>query len=162
MQPNQNFWKYREYFNGIQAPKIPYLAVSLRDFTFINVGNPTYTEEGAINVERLNMLYEQVKIIKRLQKRSMDYDFTNLATLKEESLINYIYNLPFIDNEEILHELSSRFLARANNPGESHSYSYLFQLNDSSDSSLSLSIKERGKCNFPFFLPLFTYNFPLS
>jgi hypothetical protein len=58
---------YRECFDKVQGPKIPYLAVSLRDITFINIGNSNYNEDGSINVDRLAMLHQQVQNIRRLQ-----------------------------------------------------------------------------------------------
>jgi hypothetical protein len=67
MQPQQNFWTYREWFDKVQGPKIPYLAVSLRDITFINIGNNNYREDGSINFDRLSMLHQQVQNIRRLQ-----------------------------------------------------------------------------------------------
>ena len=42
MAPQQNYKCYRERFRETPYPKLPYLAVILRDITFVNVGNAKY------------------------------------------------------------------------------------------------------------------------
>ena len=66
---------YREFFDKVQGPKIPYLAVSLRDITFINIGNNNYNEDGSINFDRLAMLHQQVQNIRRLQVQNETLPF---------------------------------------------------------------------------------------
>lgn len=153
MQPPQNFWNYRECFEKVSEPKIPYLAVVLRDITFINIGNSNYQPDGSINLDRLIMLYKQVKQVRKLQKSAQLRDFKDLPRLTEPSLIEYCQSLPFIDNDEFLHELAARFMIKSKDTTRSvesmlnsSSLLSLFHISDSSDSSLSLTIsKDKGR-----------------
>lgn len=154
MQPQQNFWTYRECFDKVQGPKIPYLAVSLRDITFINIGNNNYNEDGSINVDRLAMLHQQVQNIRRLQETAQQTEVKELDRLTDPELIEYCHSPPFIDNDEVLHELAARFMSRTKDVNSNvdsilnnSNILSLFHISDSSDSSLSLtvSVRDRGR-----------------
>jgi hypothetical protein len=152
MQPQQNFWNYRECFDKTTGPKIPYLAVSLRDITFINIGNSNYNADGAINVDRLLMLHQQVQNIRRLQETSQQIDFKELGRISDSSLAEYCYDPPFIDNDEVLHELAARFMMKTKDVNSNvdsilnnSNILSLFHISDSSDSSLSLTVSLRGE-----------------
>ncbi|ELR16308.1 RasGEF domain containing protein [Acanthamoeba castellanii str. Neff] len=152
MQPQQNFWT--ECFDKVQGPKIPYLAVSLRDITFINIGNNNYNEDGSINVDRLAMLHQQVQNIRRLQETAQQTEVKELDRLTDPELIEYCHSPPFIDNDEVLHELAARFMSRTKDVNSNvdsilnnSNILSLFHISDSSDSSLSLtvSVRDRGR-----------------
>lgn len=51
MAPQQNFRNYRDRFKDAPFPKLPYLAVVLRDVTFINVGNEKY-RPGKLHLQK--------------------------------------------------------------------------------------------------------------
>jgi len=57
----------------------------LRDITFINIGNSNYQPDGSINLDRLIMLYKQVKQVRKLQVLADTFPFV-LCSIAAASL----------------------------------------------------------------------------
>jgi len=68
MDPNQNFKNYRTLIisKPKETPLVPYLALYLRDITFITDGNPDFTEEGLINFEKMLLLGSRIQEVRVL------------------------------------------------------------------------------------------------
>ena len=101
MSPDGNFKKYRDLLNEAKPPKIPYLAVLLKDFTFLNEGNARYYPAGEINLKRIGMLYRQIETIMRLQLKC------GYKTKKKvPGLAEYLSHLESIRDEKELYRKS--------------------------------------------------------
>ena len=101
MSPDGNFKKYRDLLNEAKPPKIPYLAVLLKDFTFLNEGNARYDSAGGINLKRIGMLYRQIETIMRLQLKC------GYKTKKKvPGLAEYLSHLESIRDEKELYRKS--------------------------------------------------------
>jgi len=123
MNPMTNFKNYRELYASIneeKSPKLPYFALVLRDFTFINEGNPKHKNDGRINVDRIQMLSNQVKEVKRIQSNCI-YKETSGAKEREKGQNEMLKGLlgkldTCIMDEELLLRMS--FKCQAPGPRE--------------------------------------------
>lgn len=80
MLGGHNFKKYREIIrnNNINRTRtIPYIALFLRDLTFINDGNPNYTNRG-INLEKVRLLGSTILNFRMFQDMEWGIERTEL------------------------------------------------------------------------------------
>ena len=110
MSASSNFKKYRDLLVTLTEARIPYLAVILKDLTLINEGNAKYQETGYINWERIEMIYQQVEAIKRMQS-SCEYKFKKKGA--DDGLRTSLRDLQPITDEPTLYKMSYRFQAKA-------------------------------------------------
>lgn len=105
MQTEGNFRRYRSELAAIneeKTPKIPYMPIVLKDFTFIEEGNAKYDEDGRVNVDRLQLLSAQLANIKRMQQHC----FYKKKQGVTEGMRRYLANLNVVQDDEELHRLS--------------------------------------------------------
>ncbi|KAL6069552.1 hypothetical protein QOT17_007398 [Balamuthia mandrillaris] len=100
MSPIENFKNYREVLRASPLPVMPYIGVFSRDLTLIHEGNKCYLDNGAINMELLELVHERLKSIFRYQNNPMIAEETSPA------VAHYVRNLDPIWDEEELHRLS--------------------------------------------------------
>ncbi len=125
MDVKQNYKTYRDTISELlgnnsggsvpanstrKVGKLPYLAIFLRDITFISVGSPTYLADGSINLDKLVMLHEQTKLAAQFQNDSTLYEFENPSEMTPQRLAiqNYILSLPLISDYDVLYSLSQQ------------------------------------------------------
>lgn len=60
---------YKKAFHSPNVPVIPYLAVNLRDLTFIEDGNQDFRPNGMVNFEKMSMLSKVFSEIHECQRR---------------------------------------------------------------------------------------------
>jgi len=102
--PAGNYARYRELLRGLEErrsePVLPYVAVFLRDVVYVFDGNADTTADGeALNVEKLELLSQQVLRLKALQ--GLPFSFQ----LKRDLLL-YVRNLKGALDEEMLYTIS--------------------------------------------------------
>ncbi|KAL6064353.1 hypothetical protein QOT17_010934 [Balamuthia mandrillaris] len=116
------------------APRIPYVAIILRDLTFTDVGNTDYTqqqqkeqpqteeageskreegepsvEDGRINKEKMLMLYMLIKWVCKLQEKAaqLELECEGIGTSEiRQRAQAFLKALPAIRNDKILDQLS--------------------------------------------------------
>eukprot|EP01102_Stenamoeba_stenopodia_P000306 TRINITY_DN10287_c0_g1_i2.p1 TRINITY_DN10287_c0_g1~~TRINITY_DN10287_c0_g1_i2.p1 ORF type:complete len:742 (+),score=161.36 TRINITY_DN10287_c0_g1_i2:397-2622(+) len=98
MDSNQNFKNYRGTIlsKSKDTPIVPYLALYLRDVTFITDGNPDFTEEGLINFEKMQLLGSRIQEI-RAGIEQAGYD----EFQPDQNLQQYLLHLTHWDEDEI-------------------------------------------------------------
>jgi len=112
MSSMSNFKRYRDTLNSlVELPRIPYLAVILKDLTLINEGNPKYKTSGYVNWERIEMLFEQVEAIRQMQACCI-YKQRKKGGADEE-LKERLQDLLPVSDETVLYKLSYRFQPKA-------------------------------------------------
>lgn len=101
--PAGNYAKYRELLRSLEErhsePVLPYVAVFLRDVVYVFDGNPDTTPDGSLNVEKLQLLSEQVLRLRALQ--SIPFSFQ----LKRD-LLAAVKDLKGALDEEMLYSIS--------------------------------------------------------
>lgn len=98
MSPSGNFKSYRNL--DTTPPTLPYLAISLRDLTFINDGNPDYIGNNLINFQKMVLFDEQIQKILKCQstpysltrKEEIKSQLTNLYCVEEDELVKFATN----------------------------------------------------------------------
>mmetsp|Transcript_19008 Transcript_19008/g.48341 ORF Transcript_19008/g.48341 Transcript_19008/m.48341 type:complete len:605 (-) Transcript_19008:112-1926(-) len=98
MSPQHNFKAYRSLDHT--PPMIPYLAMYLRDLTFVNDGNKDYLEENAtiINFEKMMLFAERIY-------SWLDFTYVPYALTSKDNIRNVLSNITWLD-EEALHKCS--------------------------------------------------------
>mmetsp|Transcript_19709 Transcript_19709/g.50031 ORF Transcript_19709/g.50031 Transcript_19709/m.50031 type:complete len:633 (-) Transcript_19709:72-1970(-) len=98
ISPASNFSNYRNTIKFCEPPAIPYIAIFLKDLTFIEDGNPDYLAQNLINFEKMRMISKVFQDIQRFQEvqyclkevpviqKWLDLKLTN--TLDEKELYN--------------------------------------------------------------------------
>eukprot|EP01117_Protostelium_nocturnum_P012508 TRINITY_DN4610_c0_g2_i4.p1 TRINITY_DN4610_c0_g2~~TRINITY_DN4610_c0_g2_i4.p1 ORF type:complete len:799 (-),score=111.02 TRINITY_DN4610_c0_g2_i4:1388-3784(-) len=108
-----NFKSYRASIKQITFPAVPYIAVTLKDLTFIEDGNPDFREDGLVNFEKMAMLSNAFEGIQVFQ--IYEYQF------EENEEIRSILTKPVvIYDTDLLYKL-----AQANETGQSNSHQLL-------------------------------------
>ncbi|KAJ4931564.1 hypothetical protein JOQ06_025859 [Pogonophryne albipinna] len=107
--PSLNHKAYRDSFKKMKAPKIPFPPLLLKDITFIHEGNKTF-HDNLVNFEKLHMIAETVRLIRKCQKDPMGNGITQKSSTEVRA---YIDDLHIIDNQQTLFELSHRLEPRA-------------------------------------------------
>jgi len=92
--PQKSYKNLREHVVSVNPPCIPYLGMYLTDLTFINDGNPTFTQEGLVNIKKGTLtagvvakvqLYQQVPYV--LTRVSvLHHHLSNLVTDDDNAL----------------------------------------------------------------------------
>jgi len=104
MENRYNYKTYRESLKERKPPVLPYLGVFLRDLTFIEEGNPTFTEKLIVNLEKMKLITTVISDIQEYQNpnvynpyfpalRSKDRKFlkSGLVGLSEDALYDLSY-----------------------------------------------------------------------
>eukprot|EP01117_Protostelium_nocturnum_P002414 TRINITY_DN130_c0_g3_i1.p1 TRINITY_DN130_c0_g3~~TRINITY_DN130_c0_g3_i1.p1 ORF type:complete len:1171 (+),score=382.86 TRINITY_DN130_c0_g3_i1:179-3514(+) len=68
-----NFRKYRRAFKIAQKPAVPYIAVILKDLTFIEDGNQNFRTDGMVNFEKMTMLAKAFAQVQNYQQEEYIY-----------------------------------------------------------------------------------------
>ncbi|PRP87676.1 Ras guanine nucleotide exchange factor Q [Planoprotostelium fungivorum] len=74
-----NFKKYRRLMKTIELPAIPYIAVTLKDLTFIEDGNKTWTENNMVNFAKMTMLASAFEEVAKCQKVEYSFEVDNVV-----------------------------------------------------------------------------------
>jgi son of sevenless-like protein len=81
MSSLSNFRHYRRHIKTVEPPAIPYIAVTLKDLTFIEDGNPNFRQNGMVNFEKMTML---ANVFAHIQKYQMhEYPFVEVPETKD-------------------------------------------------------------------------------
>ena len=96
MSPANNYSNYRKILSKRKDllkdhhPTLPYLGVFLKDLTFIEDGNPDTFSNKNLNISKITMLSNTIKIIRAFQLTS----FNNVIKDKNIVLLRYLAHLP--------------------------------------------------------------------
>lgn len=96
MKPANNYSNYRKLLSKRkdllkdQVPSLPYIGIFLKDLTFIEDGNPDVFVDKRLNINKINMLGNTLRIIKAFQLISFDGVIKN----KNVALLRYLAYLP--------------------------------------------------------------------
>mmetsp|Transcript_18816 Transcript_18816/g.72570 ORF Transcript_18816/g.72570 Transcript_18816/m.72570 type:complete len:300 (+) Transcript_18816:2-901(+) len=113
MTPISNMGRYREALTALEAegePVIPYVAMYLRDVTYVFDGNPDFIGEGKrleINFEKMELLAKQLGRLKAYQQQKGAANFTLQKDSADDfvfAIANALPNTEF--NEEVLYAKS--------------------------------------------------------
>mmetsp|Transcript_11604 Transcript_11604/g.46881 ORF Transcript_11604/g.46881 Transcript_11604/m.46881 type:complete len:679 (+) Transcript_11604:129-2165(+) len=65
-----NMAAYREYYDNVIPPKVPFLGIHLQDYTFLDDANPTFRDDNKrlINFSKYHKLFNTVSQVLDLQK----------------------------------------------------------------------------------------------
>eukprot|EP00007_Cunea_sp_BSH-02190019_P005384 CAMPEP_0174247992 /NCGR_PEP_ID=MMETSP0417-20130205/42853_1 /TAXON_ID=242541 /ORGANISM="Mayorella sp, Strain BSH-02190019" /LENGTH=1283 /DNA_ID=CAMNT_0015327853 /DNA_START=178 /DNA_END=4026 /DNA_ORIENTATION=- len=103
--PTQNFQNYRSAIHAASPPILPYLAMYLRDLTYISDGNSTYLAVLAndpqllLNWEKQRLFWEHVQ---RLRTYFPDGRNPYMASIQPDRLLrSYLLNLKALDDENL-------------------------------------------------------------
>jgi hypothetical protein len=101
MKPTSNFKVYREAISvkPKEMPVVPYLAVYLRDITFVCDGNPDRTSDGLVNFEKIQLLGSRIQEV----QASTSTPYIGLTV--DLSVRGLIKNLSFWE-DDVLYEKS--------------------------------------------------------
>uniref|UniRef100_A0A4W3JR21 Rap guanine nucleotide exchange factor 5 n=1 Tax=Callorhinchus milii TaxID=7868 RepID=A0A4W3JR21_CALMI len=103
--PSLNHKAYRDAFKKMQAPKIPFMPLLLKDVTFIHEGNKTFLD-NLVNFQKLHMIADTVRLLRHCRSNQK-------GTYKEhQDVKTYIQYLHIIDNQQMLFQLSHRLEPR--------------------------------------------------
>jgi len=80
-------------------PLIPFLAVHMKDLTFLHDGNPHFTPRGLINVDKMMRWGRIIREIQLLQRQPCTIEV-------DEAIHNFLRNINFL-SEETLWSISS-------------------------------------------------------
>jgi hypothetical protein len=83
----------------VRYPLIPFLAVYMKDLTFINDGNPHLTRSGLLNLDKMVRWGRILREIQLLQRQACPIEV-------DEVIHNYLLNINFL-SEETLWNISS-------------------------------------------------------
>ncbi|KAJ3423379.1 guanine nucleotide exchange factor [Anaeramoeba flamelloides] len=95
-----NFKKLRTAINerGENSPVLPYIGMYLTDLTFIEDGNPNFTENKLINFQKHLLLSKLIRKIRRFQE--IPFELKPI-----QKILNYLSDFNF-DTEEVSYEKS--------------------------------------------------------
>ena len=96
----QNFAHYRNLLAQVKQPCIPYVGVCMRDFVFIEDGNPLHLDNYLINFDRLHLQGKLLMELKTLQKVGFGHISPNPPVQK------FIENISANDDVDYLYDLS--------------------------------------------------------
>jgi hypothetical protein len=112
MAPQAGYKRYQEEFAKRSLPAVPYfgkivyflwfnfwLGLFLRDFTFLEDGNPSDLPNGSINFEKMQRFGERVEFIQKYQ--SCPYQLSSDQRLQES-----LRTVSFINDDDKLYKLS--------------------------------------------------------
>lgn len=102
MSARMNFKTYREALADVQGPRIPFLALLLKDFTLCCEGNAKYDASGRVNVDRLKLIGKQIVSVQRVQA-GCRYSTGHNSNKEDTSL------MLVTESEEELMRLSDRY-----------------------------------------------------
>eukprot|EP00062_Callorhinchus_milii_P002100 gi/632937912/ref/XP_007901514.1/ PREDICTED: rap guanine nucleotide exchange factor 5 isoform X2 [Callorhinchus milii] len=106
--PSLNHKAYRDAFKKMQAPKIPFMPLLLKDVTFIHEGNKTFLD-NLVNFQKLHMIADTVRLLRHCRSNQSSTE----GTYKEhQDVKTYIQYLHIIDNQQMLFQLSHRLEPR--------------------------------------------------
>ena len=95
----RNFKNYRAEQERVTPPTIPYLAVHLKDLTFIEDGNASFKSDDMVNFEKMTMLTDVFLKIQQYQKQK--YEFEPISSIQD-----YLKNLNIVRDDKELYQLS--------------------------------------------------------
>ncbi|PRP86488.1 hypothetical protein PROFUN_05270 [Planoprotostelium fungivorum] len=122
-----NFRTYRQALKAAERPAVPYIAVTLKDLTFIEDGNDNFRANGMVNFEKMAMLASAFSQVQSYGQ--VGYPFEEDSKLKL-----MLINLPVIlDNNELY-----RMAALSENNGAMLNNSTITFTTDSSRDSFRL------------------------
>jgi len=101
MENKQNYKNYRERLTRIKQngePVLPYLGVYLRDLTFIDEGNMTYTEDKLVNYEKIQLVGQVIREVQHFQEHSF---YQELQLTDVPSTIKYLKKLRGLKQDEL-------------------------------------------------------------
>jgi RasGEF domain len=147
--PMHNFQNYRAAIQAASPPVLPYLAMYLRDLTYISDGNSTYlsvmaNEPLPLNWEKQRLFWEHVQ---RLRTYFPDDRNPYASTIQMERVLrSYLLNLRVLDNENLynhsrimnpimVREEPSTFTSNNNNHHNHHNHHHHRHHRRSSSSS---------------------------
>eukprot|EP01103_Thecamoeba_quadrilineata_P012183 TRINITY_DN3079_c0_g1_i1.p1 TRINITY_DN3079_c0_g1~~TRINITY_DN3079_c0_g1_i1.p1 ORF type:complete len:579 (+),score=113.02 TRINITY_DN3079_c0_g1_i1:81-1817(+) len=106
MDSRHNYRNYREALSKSKLPALPFLGVYLRDLTFVEEGNPVYTDKtsSVLNVERLKLLGTVLSELKEYQNQYNVYNWVQQD--QREFLKSGLWSNNKRLNEEELYTLS--------------------------------------------------------
>jgi len=82
-----NFQIYRKYLQNATLPVVPYMAIYLRDLTFIEEGNSTFVE-GRVNFAKMRMISDVFSEVFKFQSQSYDFvEDSYITTYLKSSLV---------------------------------------------------------------------------
>jgi len=67
IEGGDNFRTLREMWSSVEPPAIPFLAITLRDLTFLEDGNPDLLEAGGINCYKWRKIAELIQDVLEYQ-----------------------------------------------------------------------------------------------
>lgn len=107
MNVNPNYANYREKLKSTKGIVIPFLGVHLRDIVFADEGNPDVTEEGFINIEKIEVISNTLAIIQKYQDEiNSNYKSFILDKTIEKQLEQFIVSPPD-SADDVLYALST-------------------------------------------------------
>lgn len=100
MAPQKNFHRYRLELEKRAPPLIPYMAMYLRDITFIYDGNTDHIDENKTLIN-----FEKFELVAALLSEIEKYQGTPYDIPVDDTLHAYLLNVTFLD-EDALHKQS--------------------------------------------------------
>lgn len=106
MDTKNNYRQYRQEVAeaALHLPCLPYFGIYLRDFTFIDVGNPAYLTKKMVNVNRLLLMWNVAKEMDRCQ--SVDFHFEEEITSFSQNLKTAIQTIGTQSTDDRLYHFS--------------------------------------------------------
>jgi len=104
VQGEENFRSLREMWASVEPPAIPFLAITLKDLTFLEDGNPDHLEGGGINFYKWRKIAEVIQLL--LEYQHLPYTIETNNTIQ-----SYVHNKIEIAKQlgsKGLHKLSSK------------------------------------------------------
>jgi len=85
VQGDENFRKMRDLWTKVEPPAIPFLAITLKDLTFLEDGNPDHLEGGGINFYKWRKISEVIGEV-------LEYQHIVYPPVINQALQNHIQN----------------------------------------------------------------------
>eukprot|EP00005_Dracoamoeba_jomungandri_P003031 CAMPEP_0174260506 /NCGR_PEP_ID=MMETSP0439-20130205/9795_1 /TAXON_ID=0 /ORGANISM="Stereomyxa ramosa, Strain Chinc5" /LENGTH=463 /DNA_ID=CAMNT_0015344761 /DNA_START=92 /DNA_END=1483 /DNA_ORIENTATION=+ len=102
MENKANYKNYRERLNKVRATpgesSLPYLGVYLRDLTFVEEGNNTYSEDNLINYDKIQLVGQVIREVQWFQE-NCKYSGMELSTVP--TTIKYLKKLRGLNEEQL-------------------------------------------------------------
>ncbi|XP_031560616.1 rap guanine nucleotide exchange factor 4-like [Actinia tenebrosa] len=110
LDPSRNHRVYRLAIGKMKPPIIPFMALLMKDITFINEGNKTYFDD-LVNFEKLRMITSTLHLIEYC--RSKPFVGEAPPSIKNvNEIVTYVRTLRVNDNQRNLTQLSHRLEPR--------------------------------------------------
>jgi len=93
LSSTQSFKNYRDTYDAVHPPAIPFLGVYLTDLTFIEDGNPDEVQ-GMVNYFKRTLVFDVIKAVRRYQTTCY-----NLKMVPQ--MQRYLDGLPRLDEDEM-------------------------------------------------------------